>query len=227
MDRIRQHFEEEAQEYDGIILNLIPHYPQMLEALVSAIPFDASEPIRVIDLGCGTGTISQRVLAVFPNAHVTCLDLAENMVEMAKVKLAGHPHARYLVGDFNAFAFDAQYDVAVSSLALHHLVTDADKRAFYRQIYDALAPGGVFYNADVVLGSSDALQAMYMRKWQGFMRQNVSCDEMENTWLPKYYDEDRPARLIDHLAWLTGVGFIDVDVVWKYYNYAVYGGAKR
>jgi tRNA (cmo5U34)-methyltransferase len=144
VDRIKRHFEEEAREYDSIILNLIPHYPQMLEALISAIPFDASKPIRVIDLGCGTGTISQRVLAAFPNARVTCLDLAENMVEMAKVKLAQHPHVRYLAGDFNTFAFDAQVDVAVSSLALHHLTTDAGKRGFYRQIYDALAPGGVF-----------------------------------------------------------------------------------
>jgi tRNA (cmo5U34)-methyltransferase len=226
VDRIKQHFEEEAREYDGIILNLIPHYPQMLDALVSAIPFDATKPIRVIDLGCGTGTISQRVLAAFPNAHVTCLDLVENMVEMTKIKLVQHPHTRYLVGDFNTFAFDMQYDVAVSSLALHHLVTDEDKLGFYRQIYDALAPGGVFYNADVVLGSSEALQAMYMQKWQTFMLQNVSQAEMETTWLPKYYDEDRPAKLIDHLAWLVEVGFADVDVVWKYYNYAVYGGTR-
>jgi tRNA (cmo5U34)-methyltransferase len=224
VDKIKQHFEQEAKEYDGIILKLIPHYPQMLDALVSAIPFDASEPIRVVDLGCGTGTIAQRVLAAFPSAHVTCLDLAENMIEMARVKLG--QHARYLVDDLNTFAFDAEYDVVVSSLALHHLVTDADKLGFYRQIYDALAPGGVFYNADVVLGSSDALQAMYMRKWQAFMLKNVSREEMEHTWLPKYYDEDRPARLTDHLAWLAKVGFADVDVAWKVYNYAVYGGTR-
>jgi tRNA (cmo5U34)-methyltransferase len=167
------------------------------------------------------------VVDAFPNAHVTCLDLAENMIEMVRRKLAQHPHTRFLVGDFNTFTFDAQYDVAVSSLALHHLVTGEDKRGFYRQIYDALAPDGVFYNADVVLGSSDTLQAMYMQKWQAFMLQNVSRSEMENTWLPKYYAEDRPAKLVDQLAWLAQVGFADADVVWKYYNYAVYGGAKR
>jgi tRNA (cmo5U34)-methyltransferase len=148
------------------------------------------------------------------------------MVEMARAKLAQHPHARYLVDDLNTFAFDAEYDVVVSSLALHHMVTDADKQGFYRRIYDALASGGVFYNADVVLGSSAALQAMYMRKWRAFMQQNVSDEEIEHTWLPKYYDEDHPAKLTDHLAWLAKVGFADVDVVWKVYNYAVYGGTR-
>ena len=226
MNRVRRHFEQEAKAYDEIILDLIPHYPQMVEALVSAIPFDAETEIRVIDLGCGTGTISSCVIAAFPSAHVTCLDLAENMVKMAKGKLTQHPHTRFLVGDFNTFAFDAQYDVAVSSLALHHLATDGEKRSFYRRVYDALAPGGVFYNADVVLGSSEALQAMYMRKWQAFMAQNVSRRAIEEEWLPRYYAEDHPARLIDQMAWLTEIGFADVDVVWKAYNYAVYGGRK-
>ena len=168
----------------------------------------------------------ERVLDAYPNTRVTCLDLAENMIEMAKAKLSQHPHTRFLVGDLNTFDFDATYDVVVSSLALHHLVTDEDKCAFYARIHDALAPGGAFYNADVVLGSGEALQTMYMRKWQAFMRQNVSQDEMENTWLPKYYDEDRPAPLVDQMARLTEIGFADVDVVWKYYNYAVYGGTK-
>lgn len=226
MERIRQHFEEEARDFDSIILKLIPFYDQMLEALISAIPFADTDAIRVIDLGCGTGTISQHVLDTFPNARVTCLDMAENMIEMAKAKLSEHPHIRFLVGDLNTFDFDATYDVVMSSLALHHLATDEDKRAFYARIHDALAPGGVFYNADVVLGSSEWLQAMYMTKWQAFMRQNVSQDEMDNTWLPKYYDEDRPAPLVDQTTWLAKIGFADVDVVWKYYNYAVYGGTK-
>ena len=226
MDTIREHFESEAQAYDGIILKLIPYYDQMLDALVAALPFEGFAPIRVIDLGFGTGTVSRRVLEAFPNAQMTCLDLAENIIGMARAKLAAYPSARYLVGDFNSYTFDATYDVAVSSLALHHLVTDGDKRAFYGRVFDGLAPGGAFYNADVVLGSSDRLQAVYMDTWRAFMRGNVSEAEIEGEWLPKYHAEDRPARLTDQLAWLDEIGFTEVDVVWKYYNYAVYGGVK-
>jgi tRNA (cmo5U34)-methyltransferase len=43
MDRIenvKHHFEKEAQEFDKIILNLIPHYSEMIEALVLSTPFD-------------------------------------------------------------------------------------------------------------------------------------------------------------------------------------------
>jgi tRNA (cmo5U34)-methyltransferase len=45
--------------------------------------------------------------------------------------------------------------------------------------------------------------------------------------LPKYHAEDRPAKLLDQLDWLTQAGSVAVDVVWKHYNFAVYGGVKQ
>jgi tRNA (cmo5U34)-methyltransferase len=226
MDTIRKHFEEEAREFDRIIVTLIPDYPRMVEALVMAIPFESSAPIRVVDLGCGTGTVTAGVLGAFPNAEVSCLDLAENMISMARAKLEHHPHVRYLAGDFNTFDLHGEYDVVVSSLALHHLVTNDDKRRFYGRIYGSLGRGGVFCNADVVLGLNDFLQGMYMQQWRKFMRSSISPEEIEGKWISKYEAEDRPAKLMDQLAWLTEIGFADVDVIWKHYNFAVYGGRK-
>ena len=87
MDAIKQHFEHEAVDFDRIIVELIPYYSDMVRALVSAIPFDCNAQIRVADLGCGTGTVAKQVLERFPHAEVTCIDLADNMIAMAKVKL--------------------------------------------------------------------------------------------------------------------------------------------
>jgi len=226
METIKQHFEEEAREFDRIIVTLIPDYLRMVEALVIAIPFEKTASVRVIDLGCGTGTVAKRVLESYPNAQVTCLDLAENMIAMAREKLARHQHVHYAAGDFNTLDLHGSYDVVLSSLALHHLVTDDDKRHFYRRIHGALRSGGVFYNADIVLGSSDFLQTVYMQQWRTFMSRNVSREEIELRWIPKYEAEDHPARLTDQLEWLAEAGFAGVDVLWKNYNFAVYGGTK-
>jgi len=59
------------------------------------------------------------------------------------------------------------------------------------------------------------------------MTKNVSVEYVEKEVMPKYYDEDHPARLSDHIKWLTDIGFKDVDVIWKYYMGAVYGGVKK
>jgi len=66
-----------------------------------------------------------------------------------------------------------------------------------------------------------------MAKWKAFMNKSVSLEEIENKWMVNYKTEDRPTRLIDHIDWLMDIGFDDVDVVWKYYNFAVYGGYKK
>jgi tRNA (cmo5U34)-methyltransferase len=227
VEKVKQHFEEEAQEFDAIIRRLIPNYEQMLDALVTALPFNHCQPIRVVDLGCGTGTIARRIKDVYPLAQVTCVDIAEKMLQIAQVKLGeAGDDLRYQLANFEDYEFDATYDVAVSSLALHHLMSDNDKIKFYKKIYDCLTLGGVFYNADVILGSSSDLQERYMEKWREYMRLQVSAEEIEQKWIPQHYDEDYPASLMSQLAWLQAMGFMEVDVVWKYYNFSVYGGHK-
>jgi len=226
MENVKKHFEEEAKEFDDIIWKVIPYYDEMLEALISAISFPKSIPIKVIDIGCGTGTISNMVLKCYPNAQVTCLDIAENMVEMAKLKLSAYSNVRFITGDITHFDFDDNYDVAISSLALHHLLTDKDKKEFYKKIYKHLNQNGIFYNADVVLASSENLQKLYIDQWKRFMARKISREDIENRYLAKYYEEDKPSKLVDQLTWLFEIGFVDVDVIWKYYNLAVYGGVK-
>lgn len=226
MIKIKKHFEEEAGQYDSIIKNLIPYYHQMVEALVNALPFNNAKDIEVIDLGCGTGTISLAVKEAYPKAKLTCVDISEKMLRIAAGKLSDVANATFINKNFYDFNFDKKYDVVVSSLALHHLVTEEDKLEFYQKIYACLNMGGIFINADVVLASTPGLQERYMEQWKGFMCKNVSMDEVNNKWIPTYYEEDRPVSMMDHFEMLRGAGFEVMDVVWKYYNFAVYMAVK-
>src|SRR5512134_3095058 len=110
MDKVKKHFEAEAQEFDAIIRRLIPYYPQMLEAILVALPFEPSEAINVIDLGCGTVTVAHLVKSVYPNARLTCVDLAENMLEMAQAKLGSDGEVRYQLANLESYEFEASYD---------------------------------------------------------------------------------------------------------------------
>ena len=224
IDRIKAHFENEANEFDIIIQKLIPNYNEMIDALVSVIPFSNDSGFSVIDLGCGTGTLTKAVKNSFPKIAVTCVDIAEKMLEIAKEKIGGN--VRCIQKDFNAFDFDEKYDLIISSLALHHMESDSDKSGFYKKIYSALNTGGMFINIDIVLGSNEKLQRVYLREWLKFMKSNVPEKEVLEKWLPNYHMEDRPAKLIIHLDMLKNCGFSFVDVVYKYYNYAVYCAGK-
>jgi tRNA (cmo5U34)-methyltransferase len=78
--RIVEHFEGEAPIFDELIVKLIPRYAEMIDALVWMLPFAASDAIRVLDLGCGTGGVGARVLQQFPGACITCVDVAPSML---------------------------------------------------------------------------------------------------------------------------------------------------
>jgi len=226
MDNVKKSFEEEAHQFDEIVRQLVPYYSEMLDALVLALPFGTSRVIRVIDLGCGTGAVARHIKDSFPAAEITCVDIAENMLEMAKLKLSTGPSIRYQLADFRSYEFDEKYDAVVSSLALHHL-EDEEKKPFYGKIFKSLNSGGIFYNADIIFGSDSHLQEQYMEKWKDFMRRHVPSDEIENKWIPRHYEEDRPTTLMAQLAWLEDIGFSEIDVIWKYYNFAVYGGVRK
>jgi tRNA (cmo5U34)-methyltransferase len=227
MKNVKDHFQGEAKEFDELIIKLVPYYSRMLRALVSALPLPRDKEIAVLDLGCGTGTISKKVKEIFPQAKITCFDLAPNMLAVAKGKLAEYGEdIEFEEGQFSTMSFNKKYDAVVSSLALHHLTND-DKKEFYKVLYQKIKPGGVFYNADVVLGETAYLQELNIARWKEFMLRRVSEEEINNKWLPKYYAEDIPAKLSDHLEWLKEAGFKDVDVIWKYYGGAVYGGTKE
>jgi tRNA (cmo5U34)-methyltransferase len=223
---VKEHFEAEAHEFDSIIVKLIPYYDQMIDALIDSIQFDRFDSIRIIDLGCGTGTIAKRLADRFPNSKIVCLDIASKMIEIAKYKLLDHKHTEFIVGDFSKIDFKEQFDVVVSSLALHHIETDNEKKEFYTKIFNVLANSGQFVNADVVLATTDYQQDTNMNRWMDYMNKSVSMDEIQNKWIPSYKAEDRPAKLIDQLKWLEEIGFRTVDVIWKYYNFSVYGGIK-
>ncbi|HMK53372.1 MAG TPA: methyltransferase domain-containing protein [Methanobacteriaceae archaeon] len=225
MDNVKNHFQEEAEIFDGLIKTLIPHYQDMIRALVCTLPFHSQEEITILDIGSGTGNVSLALKERFPNAHITCLDLAEKMIQQTRAKMNDYSDVNYVVGDLRDLNTENEYDAIVSSLAIHHL-SRAEYQSCYGNIYTALKSGGVFYNADNLQSSSKYLNQVYIERWKDFMLQHHDSEEIDNVWFPKHYEEDNPQPLSDHLDWLKEAGFQDVDVVWKYYYFGVYGGKK-
>jgi tRNA (cmo5U34)-methyltransferase len=226
MDHVKEHFETEAKEFDEIIFKIIPYYSRMIEALMDSVHFSYDKSFRVIDLGCGTGTVAKRISEKFPNSEIVCLDIASNMIDLAKQKLSDHSKTSFITGDFSKTIFDGKFDLVVSSLALHHLENDKFKKEFYKKVYDILTDSGQFINADVVLASTDFHQEVYMNRWVEYMNRTYPKDQIYDNWIQKYNTEDRPAKLIDQIKWLEDIGFKSVDVIWKYYNFSVYCGNK-
>lgn len=220
-------FEEEAKKFDNVIPLLIPFYSEIYNILTDSIPFYRKIPIKILDIGCGTGTFAERLKEKFPQAKITCLDFANNMIDVAKSKLAKYSKdIDFLVGDFNNLDIKNEYDVVVSSFALHHIQTDKEKLRLYKNIYEALKPNGVFLTADIVLGVNNYIKNLYEKKWEEHLIKQYNKSRLDTNTLEKYQTDDNPSELFKHLKWLDISGFQQVETIWKYYNFAIFGGYK-
>lgn len=226
MPDLKEHFNDEAQKFDEQVQKNIPCYNQMLEVLINAIP-DAKENPKILDLGCGTGNITQKAKERFPNAKVTCLDLSENMIKIAEEKLKEYSDIEYVVGDFTQTEFSQKYDAIISSLALHHIPNDEEKELMYKAIYDSLEQDGVFYNADVIKANSSYNKKLYDQISVQDMKENGVTEAEIQEHKGKRDANDIPTTIFNHIKMLENVGFEEIDVIWKYYSNAVYGATRK
>lgn len=218
----------DASVYDPGIEAIVPRYDELHDALLNAPPHDRDRPVRVLELGAGTGELTAKLLTRFPESTVLAVDHSEQMLAEADRKLATFGDRAELAG--GAFPDDypdasGEYDLVVSSLAIHHLDA-ADKRALFDAILEALAPGGWFLNADVVRFDAPHLESLAEDMIENWVRakgweERDFMDEWEAS-----DDYDDPSTLTDQLVWLRESGFEAVTSIWQYYNFAVYGGRK-
>jgi tRNA (cmo5U34)-methyltransferase len=167
MDQIKKAFDEMASCYDAQRRWIIPEMDSYYSAAVWAADCTHSRP-EILDIGAGTGLLSALMVRKYPDASLTLVDLSEPMLSIAKQRFFGRKNMRYISGDYSNVDFAGRYDVICSALSIHHLEQDA-KRRLYKKIVEALHPGGIFVNADQVLGETPAIQQHYLAYWDEFL----------------------------------------------------------
>ena len=218
-------FDASAASYDAARGRLVPCLERLYGAAIGLLPFVEGPSIRVLDLGAGTGLLSARVLADFPNARLRLIDVAPAMLALARVRLAGAANPpEIVIADYARTPLGGPYDAIVSALAIHH-ADDAAKRDLFRRCHDALVPGGLFVNADQVAGPTAALEAAYDHAWRA-MAERAGATAAEIVGTRTRMKQDRPATLAAQLDWLATAGFVDVDCWFKDGRFAVYAGRK-
>ncbi|HEV2864042.1 MAG TPA: class I SAM-dependent methyltransferase [Pyrinomonadaceae bacterium] len=104
---------------------------------------------RVLDVGCGTATLTLMVKAARPGAAVEGLDGDPKILEIARRKAeAAGAGIRFSEGMAYAMPYaDGSFDRVLSSMMLHHL-TESNKRRTLSEVFRVLAPDGEFHVAD-------------------------------------------------------------------------------
>jgi tRNA (cmo5U34)-methyltransferase len=184
---------------EGYLESMLEDIPDYAELQAETVR--ASEGLhveRILELGTGTGETARRVLERHPGARLTGIDVSPEMLEEARAQL---PDADLRVARLEEPLPAGPFDLVVSTLAVHHLDA-AGKADLFRRVADALAPGGHFVLADVVVP-----------------------ERPEDAVIPCTPGFDLPDSVPDQLEWLRAAG-LEPRVTWSRRDLAVLSATR-
>ena len=185
-------FHFDPSSYADMIRAEIPAYDRIQDDLAAASGTGAR---RILDLGTGTGETARRLLERHPDATLVGIDVSERMLASAASQLPA-TRAELRVAALQDALPEGPFDLVASALCVHHL-RGPEKRDLFGRIFAALAPGGRFVMADVVVPEDPA--------------------DAVTSLTPGY---DHPSPLRDQLQWLAEAGF-EAGEVWAQADLAV------
>lgn len=214
-------FSSTAALYDANRTRLIPGFEGLYGRAVDLVPAEATQ---VLDLGAGTGLLTALVKARCPEASFHLIDLSAAMLDKARTRFAGDPRVAFEVADYSVCTLGGGYHAVVSALSIHHL-DDAAKRTLFQTVRKSLRPGGMFVNAEQVLGPTPALEERYKREWLHQVKA-LGATEQEISDSLFRQQQDRCASVEDQMTWMRAAGFTDVDCWFKDGRFATLAGTN-
>ena len=219
-------------------------------ALIVRLIRETQENIsRVLNLGCGPGSLMVPVLEAFSNSEVVGIDFDPTILLLAKARLSKFgKRAKIILADLRDKSWfrnvPKTIDAVISATALHWLMPD-ELETLYHQIAKILNPNGIFLNADHVGSDFPPIQKAWekhrqeMRNqegqgnaddWDSFWKAyakalGINIDEVHQSSINKWaggVEEGLP--LAWHFDKLRESGFSSVDCFWRCDCDAIYGG---
>jgi len=219
---VRRHLHLEIDAYDSTIRRWIPGYEAMLDAAATAVA--AVEPGHVLELGAGTGGLSEALLLHENVGRVELLDVDPEMLEQARKRLASHGD-RVAFTEASFYAALPECDAVAASLSLHHVPTVEAKTSLYASLFAALRPGGVLVNADITMPTDPTDADQVYRVWADHLISSGISEMTAWNHFEEWAQEDYYFPLEVEIDALISVGF-QTDVAWREAPMTVLVGTK-
>ncbi len=145
-------------EEDRLFWEVVPHYKEAEDTITtslhewfSALPNDT---IDVLEIGCGTGLTTERILKADPRIVLTSVDSVDYVVEQARIRLADQGKGRLTIQqadalDYLTYVSAESLDAVASALVLHNCPSEYRNQVF-TQIHRVLRRSGIFVNVEKI-----------------------------------------------------------------------------
>ncbi len=174
---IRERFSKAAGFYD----RYADHHRIIAERLMDFAPRSLlADP--VLEIGCGTGILTGKLVEYYPDSRLTALDISPTMIRCCQSKLNRSKNVSFLVADAEVYCRQAnRFSLVVSSCSLQWF---HDRQRFIDSVYSILPSGGSCLMAIPVKGMLRELEESFVSGTGKTMRQLDLGNEIE--WINRF-----------------------------------------
>ena len=230
VEQIRQRFDNDVERFSNLETgqSATIDAPLVLELITQAAAVTNPQATAMLDVGCGAGNYTLKVLAALPGLDVSLVDLSQPMLDRAAARVS-----KMNVGHITTHQADIReldlgetnFDIITAAAVLHHLRSDAEWEAVFAKFYAALNPGGSLWISDLIEHSTAAIQAMMWTRYGDYLAEFK--DEAYRDLVFGYIEqEDTPRPLLFQIDMLRKVGFVNVEILHKNSCFAAFGAIK-
>jgi len=228
--QIRERFDNDVERFSNLTTGQSAQIdsPLILDLISSSAAATNPDATQLLDVGCGAGNYTLKLLQKLPNLNVSLIDLSKPMLDRAvqRIRPATTGTIEPMQGDIRDLDLPHnQFDIILAAAVLHHLRGEEEWRAVFRKLHAALKPKGSLWVSDFI---SHQLPQVQQIMWERYGQYLTSLkDEKYRDHVFAYTDqEDTPRDLLFQFETLRFAGFEKIDLLHKNNCFAAFGAIK-
>ena len=227
---IRERFDKDVERFSNLDTGQLTTIDAKisLELITEAARRIVPNAEQLLDIGCGAGNYSLKMLSKLPNLECTLVDLSDPMLDKAyeRVSEQTNKNVHVVKGDIREVPLKQNYfDIILAGAVLHHLRDDQDWETTFKKIYGILKPGGCFMISDLITQDTEILNNYTWERYGDYLEELGGKDYRKKVL--DYVDkEDSPRSMNYQLDLMKKLGFSKVEILHKNMCFGAFGGIK-
>jgi tRNA (cmo5U34)-methyltransferase len=230
VEQIRARFDQDVERFSNLESghSAAVDSPLAMDLITRAAAATSPHATQVLDLGCGAGNYTLKLLQLLPNLNVTLVDLSQPMLERAvqRIRPATLGQVTTFQADIRVLELgEARFDIILAAAVFHHLRGADEWRGVFSKCYTALCPSGSLWIFDMLEHSVPAIQALMWERYGEYLVELKDKQYREHVF--GYIEqEDTPRPLTFQIDLLREAGFREVEILHKNSVFAAFGAIK-
>ncbi|MEL1239895.1 class I SAM-dependent methyltransferase [Flavobacterium flavipallidum] len=227
---IEKRFDNEVERFSNLETGQVSTMDAkvVLELITCTARAVKPEAKTLLDLGCGAGNYTLKMLSKVPDLDCTLIDLSQNMLDKAqeRVSAATNGKVETIQGDIREIELPKNhFDIILAGAVLHHLRTDEEWELVFQKLYDSLTPGGCFLISDLLVQDHPEVNTLVWKMYAKYLTENGG-EEYQKKVFDYIEKEDTPRSMTYQLDLMKRVGFSSTEILHKNACFGAFGGIK-